>query len=475
MGERTSLSLVSVVLVALLAAACGGSRSPESTGPTPPDSTSATSATVPTVAPTAAPESGEVFGNGLAWPCGPGDASGSTDQGITDTSITIGVGDDRGLAASPGLNKEMTDAVLAFVDHCNDLGGIQGRTVEAVVYDAAIFNVATVMTEACSEVFMLVGEGFALDDQGEELRVECGLGAVPAFSVSAAFSHGPLMYQAVANPADQAVMSQAEQVAELFPDRIDHSATLFANFGATMETTQKMLASWDDAGYEFVVELPYNVSGEDDWTPFVREFADAGVRHVYFSGTCLPMYQGARQAAELNGLDAVWTSEANLYSDVCSAANADHAMDRTYIRLVFLPLEEADASPAVADFVRIVTDAGATPSLLGMQGAASFLLWATAANECGSELTSDCVLAAIEAIDTWDSGGLHVPTTPRDNAAPTCGLLVEMVGTTYERVTPTEPGTFSCDPAWSQPVTTAAVEAIHLDENRLSTLYAVPE
>ena len=34
------------------------------------------------------------FGD-LEWPCGPGSASGATDQGVTDESILIGGGDDR--------------------------------------------------------------------------------------------------------------------------------------------------------------------------------------------------------------------------------------------------------------------------------------------------------------------------------------------------------------------------------------------
>ena len=38
----------------------------------------------------------------LASPCGPGDATGATDQGVTDTeAITIGYGDDAGYQGAP--------------------------------------------------------------------------------------------------------------------------------------------------------------------------------------------------------------------------------------------------------------------------------------------------------------------------------------------------------------------------------------
>lgn len=42
-----------------------------------------------------------MFGD-LPSPCGPGTASGATQTGVTDTSITIGYGDDAGFAQSPG-------------------------------------------------------------------------------------------------------------------------------------------------------------------------------------------------------------------------------------------------------------------------------------------------------------------------------------------------------------------------------------
>ena len=74
-----------LALVALLGAACSssGRASDDTTG----DSTATTSAGTEAT-----------FGD-LASPCGEGDASGATQQGVTDTSITIGYGDDAGYAA----------------------------------------------------------------------------------------------------------------------------------------------------------------------------------------------------------------------------------------------------------------------------------------------------------------------------------------------------------------------------------------
>lgn len=279
------------------------------------------------------------------------------------------------------------------------------------------------------------------------------------------------MRQAVANPADQQAMSQPAQIAELFPDAIANSAVMYGNFPATIQTKDKVVAAWPELGFDFPVDLAYNINGEEDWTPFVRELQNGEVTHVYFAGSCLPNYQALRQTTTLNEFDAIWTSDANFYEANCAAANTDGSMDNTFVRMAFMPFEEAEANPATADFLAVLEQADVAPSLLGAQSVASFLLWATAAKECGSELTRQCVIDQIDTIDEWTSGGLHVPMTPRDNNMPTCGMLVELRGTEYVRAAPAEPGTFACDDSWRMIIDTPVLAQVRLDENRVSTLY----
>ena len=173
----------------------------------------------------------------------------------------------------------------------------------------------------------------------------------------------------------------------------------------------------------------------------------------------------------MNDYQAIWTVEANFYEALCAEANADGAMDDTYIRLVHIPFEEAEASQAMRDFLAVLEESGVEPSLLGVQAAASFLLWAVGAQACGSELTRQCVLDNIGALENWNAGGIQVPTVPHDNDTPVCGLLLELEGTVYKRVAPSEPGTFECESSWRVTVATDAAEAADLDENRISRLY----
>lgn len=412
-------------------------------------------------------EAAETFGD-LEWPCGPGDASGATDQGVTDDSILIGGGDDRGFAAALGLNKAQTDAIQALVEKCNELGGILGRQIEVEPYDAKLFEVSTVMLDACDRMFMLVGEGFAVDGFGEETRVQCDLAHIPAWTVSAAAAHGPGMIQPVPNPADQLPMSMAAYLAETFPDRIADSAALFGNFGATIETKDKVVAAYPALGFEFDEVLEYNVNGEDDWTPFVLTLKDAGTKMVYFTGSCLPNYQAFRAAAAVNDFEAIYTTDANFYESTCAEANADGVMDDTYIRVVFFPFEERDTVKAIDDYMTLLEDWGGDISATAMQTTSAFFLWATAARACGSELTRECVLAEAEAIDEWTGGGLHVPTDPGVNVAPTCGIVLRLEGEGYTRVFPEAEGELACDNAWRADVDTEWVEDANLDENRIS-------
>ena len=412
-------------------------------------------------------EAGDMFGD-MAWPCGPGDASGATDQGVTDDTILIGGGDDRGFAASLGLNKAQTDAIQALVEKCNELGGINGRQLEVEPYDAQLFEVASVMLDACDRMFMLVGEGFAVDGFGEETRVQCDLAHVPAWTVSAAAAHGPSMVQPVPNPADRLPIAMAVYLAETFPDAIGESATMFGNFAATIETKDKVLAAYPPLGFEFKENLEYNVNGEDDWTPFVLALKDAGIKHVYFTGSCLPNYQAFRAAAAVNNYEAVYSHDANFYDATCIGVNDDGVMDNSYVRVVYVPLEERDVVKAVDDYATLLEAWGGEVSALGMQTTSAFMLWATAASACGSDLTRECVLQGVADLGTWTGGGLHAPTEPATNESPDCGIVLRMAGTSYERIWPEEPGEFACDESWVAEINTVWVEEAQLDENRVS-------
>src|ERR1700729_2251903 len=97
--------------------ACSRSSSSKTTATTAAGGTATTAA--------AATGAGD-FGT-LKAGCGPGNATGATDPGVTDTSINMATMSDPGYSGLPGLNQELFDAADAFVGWCNAAGGILGR------------------------------------------------------------------------------------------------------------------------------------------------------------------------------------------------------------------------------------------------------------------------------------------------------------------------------------------------------------
>jgi ABC-type branched-subunit amino acid transport system substrate-binding protein len=318
-GPRRARWLAAVLVVALAAAACGSGRSSSSEG----DSGSSTDTTTS--------ESASSFGT-LASPCGPAEdgaaAGATTETGLTDSSITIGYGNDAGYQATPGLNAEMAFAVEGMIEWCNEQGGINGRTVEGIYYDAKVTEVNNVMVEACEQVFMLVGQGFALDGAGEQTRVNCGLPGVAGFATSAAVSTGPDMFQPEPAPPDQNSIGSARQVAAQFPEEVKKAAVVYGDFATTQETRDKAKASYPQAGWTFLdCDQAYPIAGAIDWKPIVQRLKDCGVEVVYFTGSPAPNFENMLDAAKQMGFAPLYMTERNFYEASFAAWNQNGNAD----------------------------------------------------------------------------------------------------------------------------------------------------
>ena len=125
------------------------------------------------------------------------------------------------------------------------------------------------------------------------------------------------------------------------------------------------------------------------------------------------------------------------------------------------------------DYVDLVEGSGGEISLLGAQATSSLLLWATASQACGAELTRACVLDNLKNTHSWTGHGLHAETDPGGNHPPKCTVLIKLTGTKYERVAPEKAGTYDCDDSWVAKVEgVPALVAAKLDENRISQQFA---
>ena len=115
-------------------------------------------------------------------------------------------------------------------------------------------------------------------------------------------------------------------------------------------------------------------------------------------------------------------------------------------------------------------DADAKTGLLGMQSTSAFLLWATAAKACGSDLTRQCMVNELSQVTTWTGGGLHAESNPGENLPPSCSLLMQVKGGTYEQVAPATQGEFYCADSHARRPT-ESIWGVELNEDRIATTY----
>ena len=453
--------MAAVAVLSLVAVACGSGRSntaDDNTGGGGGGSTTTTAA------------GSEMFGD-LVSPCGPAEGTNAagTEQGVTADKVTIGYGDDAGFPTAPGLNKEMSDAVKAMITWCNDQGGINGRQIDGKYYDAKITDVNNAMTEACSQVFMLVGEGWSLDSAQEQTRLGCGLPAVPTYTVSPAFAHSKLMYQPTPNPVDIMSVQHVFAMAKAFPDEVKKAATMFANYAATIDSTEKFQLAAQQGGWNFLdCSQTYNIQGESDWKPFVQRLKDCGAEMVYFSGSPYPNFENVLDAAAQIDFKPKWILEANFYDAKFAAWNTSGNGDNVYVRMVYTPFEQADSNPAVKQYLDLVKADGGETSLLGMQATAAFLLWAQGAQQCGADLTRDCVMQKLSQVHEFTAGGLEAAADPGANRPGDCGMVLRLTGTKYEQVLPSTVGEFECSQDYIVKLTGPVVDRAKLGPDRIT-------
>jgi len=451
-----------LAIVAMLAAACGSDRKDDNASGGGDTSTTK-------------PESGgsKTFGD-LPSPCGEGSAKGATDQGVTDDSITIGYGDDAGYPQSPGLNHEMSDAMKAMLKWCNDQGGINGRQVKGNYYDAKITEVNNVMTEACAQVFFLVGEGWAFDSGQEQIRMGCKLPAVPTYSVSPEFANAPLMYQPVPNPVDFQPVTDATVFKSKFPDKIAKTAAMYANYAATRDTTEKRYSTMGQLGYKFLpCPQEYNIAGEADWKPFAQKLKDCGAEVVYWSGSPFPNFENFLQAADQLGFKPAYLLEANFYDESLRKWNKEGLADNIYVRSQDVPTQFADKNKATKDYVDIVNATGGDTSSLGIHAASAFLLWATQVKACGSTVTRQCVLDKLAAVHKWTGGGLSGEADPGNNMPSACEVVVQLKATEWVQIAPKTQGEYDCNPDNVKKVSGNVVDKVQLGPDRKVHKYEV--
>lgn len=388
----------------------------------------------------------------LAEVCGPGEYTvADGEQGLANGKLNIGIGTDRAAELRPGLNREVWDASEAFVQWCNEQGGVGGLEINPIELSAALFQVESAMFTACTDVFAMVGGGMVQDDkqfsgkEGSDFH-QCELVDIPAYAVSAQKSDSNGLVAPTTSPAFVFSNAFLRSFQKLEPEQAAKVAIVYGDLPAIEVNKDKMIAGIDDVdGMEVVGEFAYPVTGLTDWTPLALKVAESGATTLMYVG------EPSNLASLLASLrDQGWTGtpllETNAYDELLFSGGPE-AVEGAVVRVSQHPFEEADQWPAVAQYLDNLEErvpdgkAGA----LGVTSTSAWLLFVTAANECAAAndgvLERTCILERAAAQDAWTAGGLHLAMDPSPAAdwnedAPACDTLLVVRDGGFERLYP---------------------------------------
>jgi hypothetical protein len=407
-----AIGTVTIALsVAVAASGCGRSSSTPHGGSSGPTSTSA--AKTPNGSESVA-TAGE-FGT-LKKVCTPGPGTGGSGRGIAGKTIHLGVMGDPGSTVVPGLEQQFFDVADAFANWCNAAGGINGRTIVVDKLDAKLFNGAKEVITACSQDFMLVGGGNALDAPDVKPRLACKLGQIPAYTVSPQATNAGLQITPVKSFPTVYPAAALRLLALDYPQTQQGLGIAGSSLASLVPQGLRAQEAWRKLGYTVSAVQP-RPAQVDNYRPWMEQMKAAGAKADYEIGAQDPSAIFA--AMSDTGFSPQWVLFGSQFYGPTSvnAAKAANYLPASYVPIQSLPFDLADKFPVVQQVKDIMAAGPGTAGLDGFTSLAfnAWTLWAQSASACGNNLTQDCVLDKAGSHTDWNAGGLFpaVSTSPR--------------------------------------------------------------
>ena len=353
---------------------------------------------------------------------------------------------DPGFEGRPGLNQEIFDTATAFVDWCNEAGGINGKQLELNLHDAAITEYQPVMQESCQSDFAIVGSGAVQDNFWESTGAACGLIDIAGFSVTAEKAGlagrdalEARSVQPVPNASDRFQVGSFVAVDADFPDAAERSGIVYGDLDTIIAQEDKVKDGLEQIGHTFVHEAAYNILGEANWAPFAQALQDDDVQFLHFVGEGENFAQLIQAMDEIDYRPEEIVLETNLYDQNWVDA-AGPAADGVFIRTVFWPFEEADANPATQQYLDLLTESRRQDRPARRPVDVVVAPVRPAARDCDldNDLTRTCVLERAAAAEDWTGGGLHAPTNPGSNEPTPCTIVLPVEDGAFTRYSPDE-------------------------------------
>jgi ABC-type branched-subunit amino acid transport system substrate-binding protein len=224
------------------------------------------------------------------------------------------------------------------------------------------------------------------------------------------------------------------------------------DLASILVTRDRYKEAAESVGFTTAYNASYPVIGVDNWQPYLQAMKSSGVDVLTLTGDS-GQFVGMQKAMKAFGwYPKAIIESANLYDNRVIKEGGD-AIQSTYVVNGYYPFEEAKDNPATQQYLDIMHKYGGKVAALGLNSWDAWLLFATAARDCGSSLTRDCVLQKAANHPKWTGGGLKGPvsTDPTNRHMTNCYTIVKATLAGFVRaadVLPPTPGDgiFNCDP-----------------------------
>jgi ABC-type branched-subunit amino acid transport system substrate-binding protein len=444
----------------LLAAGCSSSTSSTSAPASSSAATSAAASQAPSTSSTSA----------AAAPTGTVPAS---DIGITASTIKIGMIADVNNPLVPGLFKDSVNVINTWAKEVNAAGGLDGHQVQVDFCDSQLNPNATTscVIKACQNDFALVGTSAnALVDLADLDGCKDAAGKATGLANLAAFAFVP----EVCDPDTYGIggVNSYCKTAKESPSTYDvpvgdtrylvahnpglHGIWMYDTDDPTFKLTEvPLFQAESNLGIKKDGQGFYPLSGgvpQSALTPFIQQIKASGSTFVYDDTTTQSMVL-LRKEAQLQGVNdqvKVWLCNSGCY-DPSFAQLGGSVVNGTYASLLELPyLTDQKANPVLD---KIITDLGG-PANFNNNAFGSYVMalaFQDAVNKViasGQPLNRASLFNVLNNDEhSFTAQGLIGSTDISGHLGSNCQVLVQLQNGQWNRVYPTTPGTFDCNPA----------------------------
>ena len=397
-------------------------------------------------------------------------ANKATEIGISPTTIRIAVVADVDVAVDPGLFSGSVAGVEGFAKYINAHGGIAGRKLVVDFIDSKLSasDAQNAVIQACSQDFALVGTSALFLDSVSNMEActdqagaMTGIPDLPVVTTELVQQCNPESYPI--NPPS-IICSTKNDHPQTYQGNIGRGYYYQSKFGTNLHGvyvfSSDLQAAHDEQFTSGLgqlrrvgiksdqdVSLP-TASLENAYTSVIETMKSDNSN--FFEAASLPSMVDARKEAALQGLTSVkvWDCSLQCYSpSLISEGGGD--VEGSYTDLLFLPFNETRSNLMLANFIKY-TDKSHTDGFAAQAWAAADL-FADAVGRVvktsgDNGLTRKALFQALNTETTFNAGGMIGTTNIAGRKTSPCHVLLQVEGGKFVRVSPTQPGTFDCNP-----------------------------